>query len=386
MQKCTIGILGGTREGRLLADFCRKERIPAAVSVATSYGEELLTPGPFLRVHTGRMEKEELLSWIRQEKIGALADATHPYARVISENAEWACRQAGIPYGRLVRDSGEEKAEEENGRIIRTSSMEEAVQVLARILQEGRGEKGLITTGSKELAQYTRIPDYAERLYVRVLPSREGIDACLKLGWKGSHVIAMQGRFHFYEGYAPAMLALGVRAMRRLGVETLLVTNAAGGVNLSYRPGTLMAISDHINFARVNPLIGENDDDFGPRFPDQSRVYDPALRAGLLRVAEEEGVDVQEGVYMMFTGPCFETPAEIRMARALGADAVGMSTVPEAIAATHCGMRVLGISLITNMAAGILDQKLTHEEVQETANLAAQRFERLVDAAIERVF
>ena len=195
MQKCTIGILGGTSEGRLLADFCRKERIPAAVSVATSYGEELLTPGPFLRVHTGRMEKEELLSWIRQEKIGALADATHPYARVISENAEWACRQAGIPYGRLVRDSGEEKAEEENGRIIRTSSMEEAVQVLARILQEGRGEKGLITTGSKELAQYTRIPDYAERLYVRVLPSREGIDACLKLGWKGSHVIAMQGPF-----------------------------------------------------------------------------------------------------------------------------------------------------------------------------------------------
>lgn len=195
MQKCTIGILGGTSEGRLLADFCRKERIPAAVSVATSYGEELLTPGPFLRVHTGRMEKEELLSWIRQEKIGALADATHPYARVISENAEWACRQAGIPYGRMVRDSGEEKAEEENGRIIRTSSMEEAVQVLARILQEGRGEKGLITTGSKELAQYTRIPDYAERLYVRVLPSREGIDACLKLGWKGSHVIAMQGPF-----------------------------------------------------------------------------------------------------------------------------------------------------------------------------------------------
>ena len=202
----------------------------------------------------------------------------------------------------------------------------------------------------------------------------------------GKTVIAMQGRFHFYEGYAPAMLALGVRAMRRLGVETLLVTNAAGGVNLSYRPGTLMAISDHINFARVNPLIGENDDGFGPRFPDQSRVYDPALRAGLLRVAKEEGVDVKEGVYMMFTGPCFETPAEIRMARTLGADAVGMSTVPEAIAATHCGMRVLGISLITNMAAGILDQKLTHEEVQETANLAAQRFERLVDAAIERVF
>lgn len=202
----------------------------------------------------------------------------------------------------------------------------------------------------------------------------------------GKTVIAMQGRFHFYEGYPQAMLALGARTMRRLGVERLLLTNAAGGVNLSFAPGTLMAISDHINFARVNPLIGANDDDFGPRFPDQSNVYDRDLRAALLRTAEEIGVEVREGVYMMFTGPCFETPAEIRMARALGADAVGMSTVPEAIAATHCGMRVLGISLITNMAAGILDQKLTHEEVQETANLAAQRFERLVDAVLERVF
>lgn len=202
----------------------------------------------------------------------------------------------------------------------------------------------------------------------------------------GKTVIAMQGRFHFYEGYPQAMLALGARTMRRLGVERLLLTNAAGGVNLSFAPGTLMAISDHINFARVNPLIGANDDDFGPRFPDQSNVYDRDLRAALLRTAEEIGVEVREGVYMMFTGPCFETPAEIRMARALGADAVGMSTVPEAIAATHCGMRVLGISLITNMAAGILDQKLTHEEVQETASLAAQRFERLVDAVLERVF
>lgn len=202
----------------------------------------------------------------------------------------------------------------------------------------------------------------------------------------GKTVIAMQGRFHFYEGYPQAMLALGARTMRRLGVERLLLTNAAGGVNLSFAPGTLMAISDHINFARVNPLIGANDDDFGPRFPDQSNVYDRDLRAALLRTAEEIGVEVREGVYMMFTGPCFETPAEIRMARVLGADAVGMSTVPEAIAATHCGMRVLGISLITNMAAGILDQKLTHEEVQETASLAAQRFERLVDAVLERVF
>lgn len=202
----------------------------------------------------------------------------------------------------------------------------------------------------------------------------------------GKTVIAMQGRFHYYEGYQPALLALGVRVMRRVGVGKLLVTNAAGGVNLSYQPGTLMAIADHINFARVNPLIGPNDDGFGPRFPDQGNVYDRELRKALLKTAEETGVALSEGVYMMFTGPCFETPAEIRMARTLGADAVGMSTVPEVIAATHCGMRVLGVSLITNMAAGILDQKLTHEEVQETANLAAKRFERLVDAVLERVF
>lgn len=201
----------------------------------------------------------------------------------------------------------------------------------------------------------------------------------------GKTVVVMQGRFHYYEGYPAAMLALGVRVMKSLGVETLLVTNAAGGVNRSFRPGTLMAITDHINFARVNPLIGENDDSYGPRFPDQSRVYDPALREALLRTAQEIGVPVEQGVYMMFTGPTFETPAEIRMARTLGADAVGMSTVPEAIAATHCGIRVLGITLVTNMSAGILDQPLTHEEVQQTAALASERFTRLVDAAVEHV-
>lgn len=201
----------------------------------------------------------------------------------------------------------------------------------------------------------------------------------------GKTVVVMQGRFHYYEGYPAAMLALGVRVMKSLGVETLLVTNAAGGVNRSFRPGTLMAITDHINFARVNPLIGENDDSYGPRFPDQSRVYDPALREALLRAAQEIGVPVEQGVYMMFTGPTFETPAEIRMARTLGADAVGMSTVPEAIVATHCGIRVLGITLVTNMAAGILDQPLTHEEVQQTAALASERFTRLVDAAVEHV-
>ena len=201
----------------------------------------------------------------------------------------------------------------------------------------------------------------------------------------GKTVVVMQGRFHYYEGYPAAMLALGVRVMKSLGVETLLVTNAAGGVNRSFRPGTLMAITDHINFARVNPLIGENDDSYGPRFPDQSRVYDPALREALLRAAQEIGVPVEQGVYMMFTGPTFETPAEIRMARTLGADAVGMSTVPEAIAAAHCGYEILGVTLCANLAAGVLPQPLSGEEVNEMAEQSAPHFSSLILGCLERL-
>lgn len=201
----------------------------------------------------------------------------------------------------------------------------------------------------------------------------------------GKTVVAMQGRFHYYEGFPMNKIAMGVRTMKLLGVERLLVTNAAGGVDLSFHPGTLMAITDHINYSGSNPLIGANDDKFGTRFPDQSNVYDKTLREGLRCIAKKRGIDVTEGVYMMFSGPCFETPAEIRMARILGASAVGMSTVPETIAAAHCGIRVLGISLITNMAAGILDQKLTHEEVQAVAAVAGERFTHLVDGLIEEV-
>ena len=202
----------------------------------------------------------------------------------------------------------------------------------------------------------------------------------------GRRVIAMQGRFHFYEGFPQEKLGLGVRVMRLLGAESLLLTNAAGGIDLSFQPGDLMLITDHINFARVNPLIGPNDDAFGPRFPDQSNVYDAELRGKILAAASAEGIELKEGVYMMFSGPCFETPAEIRMARILGASAAGMSTVPEAITASHCGMRVAGISLITNMAAGILDRKLTHAEVLETADLASKKLCRLTDAVLRDVF
>jgi purine-nucleoside phosphorylase len=202
----------------------------------------------------------------------------------------------------------------------------------------------------------------------------------------GKTVICMQGRFHYYEGYPQSEIALSVRVMKRLGVEKLLLTNAAGGVNLSFSAGDLMLISDHINFSGSNPLIGLNDESFGTRFPDQGNVYDKELRAEVRKAAQQEGIVLREGVYMMFSGPCFESPAEIVMARTLGASAVGMSTVPEAIAARHCGIKTIGITLVTNMAAGILDQVLTHEEVQEAASAASEKFTRLVDRIVKDVF
>lgn len=203
---------------------------------------------------------------------------------------------------------------------------------------------------------------------------------------RGRRVAVMQGRMHCYEGYSMEDAAYAVRVLRLLGAGKLIVTNAAGAVNTAFSAGDLMLITDHINFARVNPLIGENDDAYGTRFPDQSNVYDRNLRQKVLELAKAADIPLRQGVYMMFSGPCFETPAEIRMARTLGASAVGMSTVPEAIAASHCGIQTLGISLITNMAAGILDQPLTHDEVQQAAAEASARFGALVDMIIERVF
>ena len=202
----------------------------------------------------------------------------------------------------------------------------------------------------------------------------------------GKHVVAMQGRFHYYEGYSQQMITLGVRVMKQLGIEYLLITNAAGGVNTSFSCGTLMAITDHINFSGSNPLFGENLEAFGPRFPDVSNAYDKELRAALLSKTKERGIAMEQGVYMMFGGPCYETPAEVRMARILGADAVGMSTVPEVIVAAHCGLKTVGISLITNLAAGILDQPLSHEEVKAAAEQASGRFREVVNLLIEEVF
>lgn len=194
----------------------------------------------------------------------------------------------------------------------------------------------------------------------------------------GKRVAVMQGRIHLYEGYTPEEAVYGVRVMKLLGVKTMIVTNAGGAVNLSYKPGQIMLITDHILLFPMTPLTGCNDEQFGVRFPDMSTVYTPALRALAREAASETGVHLNEGVYMYFPGPQYETPAEIRAARLLGADAVGMSTVPEVIAARHCGMDVLGFSLATNMAAGILDQPLTEEEVLETGEACKDSFSKLM--------
>lgn len=206
------------------------------------------------------------------------------------------------------------------------------------------------------------------------------------MGYKhGKKVIAMQGRFHYYEGYSQQEISIPVRVMKKLGVKSLFITNAAGGINTGFSSGALMMISDHINYSGANPLIGENLDEFGPRFPDMSDIYSRELREKLKTCAERDGIPTETGVYIMFTGPSYETPAEIRMARIMGADAVGMSTVPEAIVANHCGIKVLGVSCITNMAAGVLDAPLNHVEVMETANRVKADFTRLVDLAIKEV-
>lgn len=216
------------------------------------------------------------------------------------------------------------------------------------------------------------------------LPTVEGHAGAFVFGtYRGRSLVALRGRIHYYEGFTQQELTLPVRVMAKLGVRTVILTNAAGGVNLDYRPGTLMLIADHINFSGKNPLMGPNLDQFGPRFPDMSDVYTKALRERLKPLAAQAGIPLREGVYVMYSGPSYETPAEIRMFRTLGGDAVGMSTVPEAIAARHAGLQVMGVSCITNMAAGILPQPLSHAEVVETAGRVRAEFTRLLELMID---
>ena len=190
---------------------------------------------------------------------------------------------------------------------------------------------------------------------------------------------------HFYEGHDLSTVVFATRVMRRLGVQQLILTNAAGGINTGFAQGALMVIDDHINLLGSNPLIGPNDDRFGVRFPDMCEVYSRRLRGMADEAARASGVDVRHGVYVAVHGPSYETPAEIRAFRTIGADAVGMSTVPEAIAARHMGMEVLGISCITNMAAGVLPQPLDHNEVMETARRVRGSFIALLEAVVARM-
>lgn len=214
----------------------------------------------------------------------------------------------------------------------------------------------------------------------------QGHDGRFLFGYvEGVPIVAMKGRVHFYEGYAIDDVVLTIRTMGLLGAKYILLTNAAGGIDLDFEPGDLMLIEDHISSFIRSPLIGENIEELGVRFPDMSRVYDLKLCDCIRRAASSEGIDIKEGTYLQTSGPQFETPTEIKMFRTLGASAVGMSTVVEAIAAHHMGMRVCGISCISNMAAGILDQPLTHSEVQITADKVAHKFERLVSGLIKEV-
>ena len=198
-------------------------------------------------------------------------------------------------------------------------------------------------------------------------------------------VAAMQGRVHFYEGYTLEEVTFPVRTLKLLGVETLILTNAAGGIDVQLTQGALMVISDQLNLMGVNPLRGTNDERFGPRFPDMTEVYSRELQELVTQEARLLGTTVRRGIYAALAGPSYETPAEIHMLRAFGADAVGMSTVPEAIVARHMGMNVLGISCITNMAAGISDQAINHEEVMETGQLVRETFTQLLRRVIARL-
>ncbi|MED4581497.1 purine-nucleoside phosphorylase [Brevibacillus choshinensis] len=202
---------------------------------------------------------------------------------------------------------------------------------------------------------------------------------------QGKQVVAMQGRFHFYEGHGLDAVVFPIRVMKLLGVETIIVTNAAGGINENYDPGNLMLISDHINMTFRNPLIGANDEAMGARFPDMSEAYSKELRQLAKEVASEQGFELREGIYVGLLGPSYETPAEIRMLRILGGDAVGMSTVPEVIVARHMGVKVLGISCISNMAAGILEQPLSHDEVMETTEKVKTQFLALVNGIVAKL-
>ena len=237
---------------------------------------------------------------------------------------------------------------------------------------------------ANELSNATRIP--YEKIPGFPKPTADGHAGQLVIGKANQvPVVIMQGRVHFYEGYSIKEVVYPMRVLRQLGIQSAILTNAAGAINVRFKPGDLVVIRDHISLHSVNPLVGPNDDRFGTRFPDMSEAYFKPYREIALAAGKELGMDLKEGVYVALTGPSFETPAEIRYLRTIGADMVGMSTVPEVIAARHMGVRVLGISCMTNMAAGILDQPLTHAEVMETGERVKTQFVALLRKVIPRM-
>jgi purine-nucleoside phosphorylase len=252
------------------------------------------------------------------------------------------------------------------------------VPTVAVVLGSGLGAFGE-TLGASKSISYDTIPHWPQSRVV-------GHAGKMVAGQSGrTHVLALSGRVHYYEGHALETVTFATRVLGTLGVKTLILTNAAGGINTKFSSGALMLIDDHINYMGVNPLIGANDDRFGPRFPDMSEIYSKRLRAVATEAAAAIPMWIEHGVYIAVSGPSYETPAEIRAFRTLGADAVGMSTAPEAIVARHMGIEVLGISCISNMAAGILPQLLTAEEVIETTSRVREQFIALLEGVIDRL-
>lgn len=270
------------------------------------------------------------------------------YFEKVAETAEWLKRHGGAPPD------------------------------VAVVLGSGLGEFADSLEESKTFA-YSDIPHWPASAVI-------GHPGKLVIGTlAGRRVAALAGRVHFYEGHDLRTVTFSIRAVGRLGVKSVILTNAAGGINLAFKPGTLMVIDDHINLMGSNPLVGPNDERFGPRFPDMTHVYAKRLRDLAGDAARARGLALAHGVYVALHGPSYETPAEIRYLRTIGADAVGMSTVPEAIVARQMGIEVLGISCITNPAAGVLPKPLVHDEVMEVARRVRAEFASLLEGTIERL-
>jgi purine-nucleoside phosphorylase len=261
--------------------------------------------------------------------------------------------------------------------LVRTKSPD--IPTIAVVLGSGLGEFAASLAGAWSVS-YADIPHFPAAGVV-------GHAGRLVIGEAGGgrRIAALAGRAHFYEGHDLRTVTFATRLLGMLGVKQLILTNAAGGVNIAFEPGTLMAIDDHINLMGSNPLIGPNDERFGVRFPDMTEVYSKRLRAIADASATELGLPLAHGIYAACHGPSYETPAEVRYLRLIGADAVGMSTVPEAIVARHMGMEVLGLSCITNLAAGVLPQPLNHDEVLETAQRVRDRFMALLNGIVSRI-